>query len=1400
MTAFSLKGRHGFLQRLAALAAVPIVAGSLMAGSVSAAAEDEVAPDAAIADSDSAEDTETAEDAETAEAVEEVESNDSDQPDAEDSAPQDLESVEGEEEVPAPEELESLAGASATAAATGTNIGSGNLRCDEGYYYSIHKWGEVLQLQEQDGAWGSNPINRQSYSFRGSSGVENWNGLGVSKDGSTVYAFNRYSFTNSSTYGSVVNRVQMGRIVNGKQDVGGVKDLPTPSSLIAGAVAPDGTYYFGGYRLSGDVNTAQKDVFTNNPPVQNWTNYYDNSRGYYYYNGTDGRRYYYSNSGFWSNSGRFLGNYWSPAVAERSREFVLYKFSGGQIATVGIIPISTPVQDSTSGVNGDIAFDASGNMYLLFHEGGTTNVQLIPVLAEQLKRTGNTRQINPQPTTTIEVTPNNTASSQFNGVSFTADGHLMIEDGTVNATKSTAYFYKVDPRTGDVVARATFDDDGSNNVYMDKDRRYSPWSYGGQADLASCATFSTLKLKKTFPTGRAAKADQVELQIVPDSGTNKNEKLAWTSTSGEKSGEQPVVAGPVIATPGEVFRLREVPSVSEGTGRTRLSYYESDLTCKDTDTGVTLPSAYVESVDNTSSTMREWKVTIPSGSAQQLQCMYKNTPVKGDLAWTKVGKESPEDTDVIELGGSVWSLLDSNKKVITSPISYEKIKDCDAKTDAGCLNVDKNKSSAKFLVTDLPYGTYYLREDQAPDGYKPLSAPIKFSFDVKGMTILESPAELDQRWKDLAKKNTDTNVVDLGQILNLKPQGTVTWKKTDAATDKALPDSTWKLTRLTDASGQKIAADALVDGRDQFEIKDKTSKTEDATRDTNEAAGEFKVEDLPYGKWRLEEVKAPDGYRIAGENQYEFTVNEDDKDVEAVTGGAVKNYKARIDWSKVDAADEKNALAGSEWKLTGPDGKELTVKDCVESECAPEVNDIDPGEGKFSVAELGNGEYTLKETKAPEGYLVTEKTYKIKITDGGYSIDGGDEKKFPVPSGTNYIPLSIGDITNDKDAAKVHWSKVDAAKDSKLLGGSEWFIVPKTSTGALDDENAIKVTDLVDGATAEKDTNTGAGEFTVELPLGTYVLKETKAPAGYLISDEAKNGKEFTLTRENLTKVLEFGSVTNKKIEAGVTWKKVDATDAKKLLGGSEWTITPYKSDGTLDTDNAKKVVDKTPNADGVLDEDPVAGQFKINSLPAGKYRLEETKAPEGYVLDDDASAGVDFSVDESKAGEVVVLDDIKNERMDGVVTWTKKDSSGKALHGSEWTIVKVTADHKPIDGAEAIQVTDCQANEESECTGPDTDPVGGAFKVDGLEFGEYKLVESKAPAGFVVDTTEHYFTISKNGEEVVAGAFENELGKGVKLPLTGGVGAFKFLIAGGLLGVLAAAMGGVHVMRRRNS
>lgn len=1393
MTAWNLKRRHGFLQRIAALAAVPIVAGSLMAGSVSAATQDEVALDATLANSDSAED------AETAEVIEEVESNDSDQPIAEDSVPQDLESVKGEEEAPEPEELESTAGTFATAAATGTTTGSGNLRCDAGYYYSIHKWGEVLQLQEQNGAWGSNPINRQSYSFRGSSTVEDWNGLGVSEDGSTVYAYNRYRYENSSTYGSVVTQVQIGRIVNGQRSVSSVYNLGTPSNLVAGAVAPDGTYYFGGYRFSGDVKPSQKAVYTNNPPVTNWTYSFDDSRGYYYYNGTDGRRYYYSESGFWSNSGQFLGYYWSPAVAERSREFVLYKLSGRQVTTVGIVPISTPSQSSTSGVNGDIAFDPSGNMYLLVHEGGTTNVQLIPVLAEQLKGTGNTRQITPQPTTTIQVQPNNLDSARFNGVSFTADGYLMIEDGTVNATKSTAYFYKVDPSTGEVVARATFDDDGSNNVYMDKDRRGSPWSYGGQADLASCATFSTLKLKKTFPTGRAAKADQVELQIVPDSGTNKNKKLAWMSTSGEVIGEQPVVAGPVIASPGEVFRLREVPSVSEGTDETRLSYYNSNLTCKDTLTGASLPSTYIKSVDNTSSTKREWDVTIPSGSAWQLQCMYENTPSKGDLAWTKVGKESPEDTSVIELGGSVWSLLDSNKQVITSPISYDKIKDCDATTDAGCLNVDKNKSSAKFLVTDLPYGTYYLREDQAPDGYKTLSAPIKFSFDVEGMKILESPAELDQRWKDLAKKNTDTNVVDLGQILNLKPQGTVTWKKTDAATSAILPDSTWKLTRLTDASGQSIAPAALVAGRDQFEIKDKTPTTTGATRDTNATTGEFKVDDLPYGKWRLEEVKAPNGYRIVGANKYEFTVAKDKKDVEAVPGGAIKNYKARIEWSKVDAADKKNALAGSEWQLTGPDGKVLTVKDCVASVCAPEVNDIDAGKGKFSVAELGNGTYTLKETKAPQGYLVTEKTYTIKITDTGYSIDGGTEKKFPVPSsGTNYIPLSIGEITNDKDAAKVHWSKVDAAATSTLLGGSEWSIVPKTSTGALDEVNAIKVTDLVAGATAEKDTNTAAGEFTVELPLGTYVLKETKAPTGYLISDEAKKGKEFTLTRDNLTKVLEFGSVTNKKIEAGVTWKKVDATDATKLLGGSEWTITPYKADGTLDTANAKKVVDKTPNAAGVLDEDPVAGLFKINALPAGKYRLEETKAPEGYVLAD--AAGVDFTVDASKAGAVVELDDIKNERMDGVVTWTKVDQSGKALHGSEWTIVKVTADHKPIDGAVSIQVTDCQADATSGCSGPDKDPAGGAFKVDGLEFGEYKLVESKAPAGFVVDATEHYFTISKNGEEVVAGAFKNELGKGVKLPLTGGLGAFKFLIAGGLLGVLSAAMGGAHVMRRRNS
>lgn len=126
-------------------------------------------------------------------------------------------------------------------------------------------------------------------------------------------------------------------------------------------------------------------------------------------------------------------------------------------------------------------------------------------------------------------------------------------------------------------------------------------------------------------------------------------------------------------------------------------------------------------------------------------------------------------------------------------------------------------------------------------------------------------------------------------------------------------------------------------------------------------------------------------------------------------------------------------------------------------------------------------------------------------------------------------------------------------------------------------------------------------------------------------------------------------------------------------------------------------------------------------------------------------------------------------------------------LGGSEWELIQVVSNGgAPVAGATALAVTDCVATSAADCSGADIDPLAGHFKVRSLEASWYRLVETKSPAGYLLDSTPHFVQVSgvaKIGEGIV-----NELTEPPVLPLTGGVGTFGFTVGGGLGGLLVAA------------
>lgn len=213
-----------------------------------------------------------------------------------------------------------------------------------------------------------------------------------------------------------------------------------------------------------------------------------------------------------------------------------------------------------------------------------------------------------------------------------------------------------------------------------------------------------------------------------------------------------------------------------------------------------------------------------------------------------------------------------------------------------------------------------------------------------------------------------------------------------------------------------------------------------------------------------------------------------------------------------------------------------------------------------------------------------------------------------------------------------------------------------------------------------------------------------------------------------------------------------------------------------------------------------------IRVRPDHDYTLSEsTDGHVGYTAGDWScvdSAGDAVDVNDSSVSVGVsqaVTCTITNTAKLGTVEWTKVDDSGALLSGAQWSLVGPDEDAEPVD------IVDCVAATAADCTGPDKDPAAGKFQLTNLEWGDYTLTETKAPAGYVRSTAKYTFTI--NGEKLAGAlivdgvgvddnAIENARRDAPDLPLTGGLGTDAFLLVGGGLLALAGLGGWIH--RRR--
>lgn len=333
---------------------------------------------------------------------------------------------------------------------------------------------------------------------------------------------------------------------------------------------------------------------------------------------------------------------------------------------------------------------------------------------------------------------------------------------------------------------------------------------------------------------------------------------------------------------------------------------------------------------------------------------------------------------------------------------------------------------------------------------------------------------------------------------------------------------------------------------------------------------------LPFGKYYVKEIATDEHYVLNGE-KYLVNFEYMGQEVTTVTVdcGEFKNTlkRGKISGKKVDENEKslENALFG----LFAVDTDEFTADNAYMTAVSNE-------NGHFEFDKIPYGEYIVREIEAPTGYILSDESYPVTISEYGEIIE----------------------ITAVNKPITVEISKQDVYGNE--LAGAEMQL-----------ENS-------DGEVVDKWTSDGTNHVVTELPAGDYTLKEIAAPDGYVIATDIKFTVDVygNVTVENVdsTAVSENGNPLIVMVDdtTKVKISKRDITTDKELAGA------------TL------QIIDKDGN---VVDEwvSTTEPHFIEAELTAGeKYTLHEAAAPDGYVIAND----VEFTVNSDGTVTKVVMYD----------------------------------------------------------------------------------------------------------------------------------------------------------------
>ena len=648
--------------------------------------------------------------------------------------------------------------------------------------------------------------------------------------------------------------------------------------------------------------------------------------------------------------------------------------------------------------------------------------------------------------------------------------------------------------------------------------------------------------------------------------------------------------------------------------------------------------------------------------------------------------------------------------------------------------------------TVVPKGTLIEKATTGADGKASYKAelPINYSYSIRE---IQAP--------ELYLRNSEDTYTFTFKFTNDKEEKvnfshTFTNKRVNATIDLVKEDS---------ETGNSAQGDAVFEGaiyglyaREDINHPDGRSgvlykKDEQVATLTTDKEGKASVSNLYLGKYYLKEITPPVGY-LLDEEEHDVNCDYEGDQVETVKRNTVsKEDVIKQPFQLIKAADndktDADLLKGAGFSAYLISS--LTVKDdgSYDFTNATPIVLTEDGKTEMFTDERGYacsipipyGRYIVRETTTPHNFMPVD-DFIVTVTENSTT------------------PQVWRVLLDDEFKAKLKIVKQDdETKQPVLLANTEFKVYD------LDAKKYVEQVTTYPNTVVHKSYFTDENGYLIlpeSLKCGNYRIEEVSAPDGYTQNTqyvEIKVDKNTAYQMDSvsgdaiITVTYENHPVKGKLVihKSGETLKsfKKDFVYEETSLEGAEFEI--YAAEDIFTPDHQ---VDEQGNRHVIYAKDTLVktvttnknGEAVIKDLPLGKYRVKETKATSGFVLNPD-SQEVSFIYKDQNTPEIEEKLEFSNERQKVELSVEKQDAeTGKALKGATFGLYNkeaISSGDKVIVKADTL-LQEITSNEKGKA----------AFTLD-LPLGRYYLKELQAPAGYVSSDEILEFDATYQGQDV---------------------------------------------------